>query len=106
MINKKPVTVSIALGEGVACNTIFSWPFMQTIMVSINTKNNAFVRGILGEQFRLEMMVPQTAKEAPKTSEGLLVSSPVSIQEKEDHIKDQVSRNSKVKLKKTVIHKC
>ena len=71
-----------------------------------NTKNNAFVRGILGDQFRLEMMVPQTAKEAPKISEGLPVSSPVSIQEKEGNIKDQVSRNIKVELKKTVIHKC
>ena len=46
-----------------------------------NTKNNAFVRGILGDQFRLEMMVPQTAKEAPKISEGLLVSLPFLIPE-------------------------
>ena len=35
------------------------------------TENNALVSGILGEQFRLEMMVPQRAKEEPKISEGL-----------------------------------
>ena len=28
MVNRKPVTVSLALGEGVACHTIFSWPFL------------------------------------------------------------------------------
>ena len=31
--NEKPVTVPLALGEGVACNTIFSCPFLQTIKV-------------------------------------------------------------------------
>ena len=71
--NKKPVTVYLALGEWVACNTIFSWLFMQTIKSLIMTENNALVSGLLGEQFRMEMMVPQRAKEAPKTSEGITV---------------------------------
>ena len=31
VVNGQPVTVSLALGEGVACNNIFSWPFLQTI---------------------------------------------------------------------------
>ena len=31
VVSRKPVTVSLDLGEGVACNTIFSWPFLQTI---------------------------------------------------------------------------
>ena len=47
---------------------------------SIINKNNALVSGLLGYQFRLEMMVPPRAKESPKTSEGIPVSLPVSIQ--------------------------
>ena len=73
VVNGKPVTVSLDLVEGVACNTTFLWLFLQKIKASITTKNNALVSGILGEQFSLEMMVPQRAKEATKTSEGLPV---------------------------------
>ena len=83
MVNGKLVTLSIAIREGVACNTIFSWPFLQTIQASIMTNNNALVSELLGEQFRLEMMVPQIYKEETKTSEGLPVSLPVAIQGKQ-----------------------
>ena len=38
VVNGKMVTVSLALREGVACNTIFSWPFLQTIKASIMDK--------------------------------------------------------------------
>ena len=31
VVNGKPKTVSLALGEGVACNTIFSWSFLKKI---------------------------------------------------------------------------
>ena len=96
--------VSLALGEGVACNIIFSWPFLQKINDSIITEHNAAVSGLLGEKFRMEMMVTQRDKEAPKRSEELQVSSPVSIQGNQDNTKDRVSRNSTVELKKTVIH--
>ena len=68
------------------------------------TKNNALVSGLLGEQFRMEMMVPQRSKEAPKTSEGLPVSFPVKIQGKQDNVEDRGSRSSRVELKKMVIH--
>ena len=54
---------------------------------SIMTDNNALVSGLLGEQFRLEMMVPQRYKESPKTSEGLPVSLSVSIQGKQENTK-------------------
>ena len=37
VVNGKPVKVSLSLGEGVACNTIFSWPFLHTIKDSIMT---------------------------------------------------------------------
>ena len=76
MVNGQPVIVSLALGEGVACNTIFSWPFLQTIKVSILTDNNTLVIGILGEKFNLEMLVTQRANEAPKTSEGISIRLP------------------------------
>ena len=102
MLNVKLMTVSLAPGEGVACNTIL----LQTIKVSIMTENNAFVSGLLGEKFRLEMMVPQRSKESPKTSEGLSVSLPVSIQGKQYSMKERGSRNSRVELKNKLIHQC
>ena len=43
------------------------------------TDNNALVSRLLGEQFRLDKMVPKRYKEAPKTSEELPFSLPVSI---------------------------
>ena len=63
-VNGTLVTVSLALGEGVAFNTIFAWPFLQTIKASTMTKNNVLVSRLLGEHFRLEMemMVPQRSK--------------------------------------------
>ena len=88
------MTVPLDIGEGVAYNTIFSWPFLQTIKASRTTEKNALVSGLLGEQFRLEMMVPQRAKEAPKTSERLPVLFPVVIQEKRDNMKERGIRNS------------
>ena len=63
MVNVKPVTVSLAIGELVACNTILLWKFPQAIKASVMTKNNALVSEIMGEKFRLEMMVPQRANE-------------------------------------------
>ena len=50
------------------------------------------------------MMVTQRAKEAPKTSEELLVSLPVSIQGKKENMKYGGSRNIRVELKKVIIH--
>ena len=55
VVNGKPGTVSPDLGEGATCNTIFSWPFLQTIKASIMTKNNDLVSGLLGEHFRLQI---------------------------------------------------
>ena len=67
-------------------------------------KNNALISGLLGEQFRLEIMVPKRAKEATKTSEGLPVSLPLSIQGKQDNIKDRSSINRRMELRKVVIN--
>ena len=68
VVHGQPLTVSVDLGEVVACNTTFSWPFLQKIKASIITDKNSLVSGLLGDQFRLEIMVPQRSKEAPKTS--------------------------------------
>ena len=48
VVNGKLMTVFLDLGEGVACNTIFSCPFLKTIKASIMTGNNYLVSGILG----------------------------------------------------------
>ena len=96
--------VSITLEEGMACNSIFSCPFMQTIKASKMTDNNALVSKLLGYHFRREIMVTQRVKEVPKTSEGLPDSLPVAIQEKQDTINDRGSRNITVEPKKKVIH--
>ena len=81
VVNGQLVTVYLALGEGVACNTTFSWPFMKTIKTLITTKNNALVSGIMGYQFKLDMMVPQRPKDQPKAPEGIPVSLSFAIPE-------------------------
>ena len=43
VVNVNLVTFSLALGEGVAYKTIFSWPLLKTIKDSIMTKNNSLV---------------------------------------------------------------
>ena len=105
VVNRKLVTVSLALGEGVACNTIFASRFLQAIKASMITKNNDLVSGLLGENFRPKMIVPQIDKEAPKESEGLPVSLTVKIQGKQDNMKDRGIRNITVEQKKTVINR-
>ena len=60
------MTVCLTLGEGVACNTIFSWPFVHTIKASIMTEKNDLVSRLLGEKFNMEMMVPQRTSESTK----------------------------------------
>ena len=79
VVNGKSVTVSLVLGERVACNTTFLWAFLQKIKASIMTNYNALVSGLMDDQFKTEMMVPQISKESPKTSEVIPVSLPVAI---------------------------
>ena len=80
VVNGQPVTVSFDLGKVVACNTLFVWSLTKKIKAYIKTKNNALISGLLGEQFKLEMMVLQRYQEAPKTPEGIPVSFPSAIQ--------------------------
>ena len=56
-----------------------SWMFLKTINASIMTDINALFSGILGYQFKLDMIVPQRSKKAPKTSEVITVSLPFLI---------------------------
>ena len=80
VVNGKPVTVSLAIGEGMACKKICSWPLLQTIKASIMTKKNALVSGLLREQFRLDTMVTKRSNESTKTLEEIPVSLPVTTQ--------------------------
>ena len=73
MVNTQAVTVYFNLGEVLACNTIFLWPFLRTIKASILTENNALVSGFLGEQFNMDIMVPQIYRKSTNTSEGIPV---------------------------------
>ena len=50
------------------------------------------------------MMVPQRSKEAPKKSEGLPVSLPVSVKETQDNMNGRGSRNITLDPKNTVIY--
>ena len=102
----QPATASLALGKGAECNTIFSFPPLQKIKASILNENNDLIIGLLGEQFKMEMMVPQRAKEAPKTSEGLPVSLSFAIQETQNNTKYRGIRNITVELKNTEIQNC
>ena len=68
------------------------------------TENNGLVGGLLGEQFKMNMMVTQIPKEEPKTSEGIQVSLPVEIPETHNNTEDKGSMDSMVEPKKTVIH--
>ena len=68
------------------------------------TNNKALIIELLGEQFRLEMMVPQRAKDSPKTSEGIPVSLPVTIPVTQDNMEVRGIMDSRAELKKAVIH--
>ena len=81
----------------------FSWLFLQTIQASIMTNNNTLISGIFGDQYKLDMMVPQISKEAPKTSEGLPVLFPVTIPETQNNMEVKGSMDSTVELNKMVI---
>ena len=74
------------------------------IKASIIIDNNTLISEILGDQFKMEIMVTQRSKEAPKTSEGIPVSFPVTIQETQNNMNYRVSMDSTMKLKKTLIH--
>ena len=56
VVNSHLVIVSLSLENLFTFNTIFLWPFIQTIKVSILTDKNALVSGIILEQLNLEMI--------------------------------------------------
>ena len=95
LVNLQPVSVSLALVEGVACNIIFSWPFLKNNKASIMNYNNALISVILGEQFKLDMMVPQKSK-VTKTSEIIPVLLQVAIPETQNYTEVRGSMDSRV----------
>ena len=68
------------------------------------TDINALFSGILGYQFKLDMIVPQRSNEAPKTSEGLPVLFQVTIPETQNNMEVKGSMDSMVELNNRVIH--
>ena len=98
------MTFYVVLVEGVACNTIFSWLLLKTIMASILANKNILVSELLGDHFKLEVMVAQRSKEAPKTSERISVSLPVLIPETQNDTEYRGSLDSTVKLMNKLIH--
>ena len=77
-------------------NIIFSWKFLKTIKASISSKNNTLFSRLVGDQFKLDIMVPQIAKEVPKTPEGLPVSLPVAIPETQNNTEERGIMDSTV----------
>ena len=80
-VNAKPLTLSFAQVEVVACNTIYSWLLLLTIKSSIMTENNASVNEVLEEQLYIENMVPLNSMEASKSSERTPISFPLYVSE-------------------------
>ena len=68
------------------------------------TDNNTLISGIFGDQFNLNMMVPQISKEAPKTSEVLPFLFPVAIPETQNNMEVKGIMYGTVELNKIVIH--
>ena len=67
-------------------------------------RKNKLVSGTLGEQFKMEMMISQITIEAPKISDEMPISLPVSILEVLNN-KDKKGRMDRnMKLKKMVLH--
>ena len=67
-------------------------------------KKRSLISGILRGQINLEMMVPQRAKEAPKTSGAIPVSLLVVILEEQNNTEAIGSMDITVQLKKMVIN--
>ena len=80
-VNAKPLTLSFAQVEVVACNTIYSWLLLLTIKSSIMTENNDSVNEVLEEQLYIENMVPLNSMEASKSSERTPISFPLYVSE-------------------------
>ena len=57
-LNGKKATVTFALGERVAANSILSYPFFKTIKASILLEAKSVVSGLLGDTYQIEDMVP------------------------------------------------
>ena len=87
-----------------AYKSIFLWLLLQTVKNSIMTYNNALVSGLLGEQFKLGMMVPQRSEESLKISKGIPVSLPVTILETQYNTEERGSIYIVVEPKKMIIH--
>ena len=71
VVNGQPVVVSFGLKEGVACNMVFSYPFLSALKASVIFDNMTLMSGWLGEALSLEAMVPMQAAQAPSVPAGV-----------------------------------
>ena len=69
--NGKPVVITVALGERVATNTILSLPFLVAIKASILFESMTLVSGVLGDSYKIDMMVPLRADRAPTITQAM-----------------------------------
>ena len=70
VINGREVRVSLGLGQNVACNTILSWPFLQSLNASMITESQVVILGRLGAVLPYDNMVPMQANVAPANAAG------------------------------------
>ena len=71
IVSGQPVVVSFALGEGVACNTVFSYPFLSALEAGIVLENMTVTCEQLKEVFQLEALVPLAVAEVPAVPKGV-----------------------------------
>jgi hypothetical protein len=70
ILNGREVLVSLGLGKDVACNTILSWPFLQSLNASLITESQVVILGRLGAVLPYDNMVPLRANVAPANAAG------------------------------------
>ena len=71
VIDGHPVVVSFRLGEEVACNMLYSYPFLSAFKARIMFKNMTLISGKLGEVFLLESAVPLWVNQVPLVPKGV-----------------------------------
>lgn len=71
VVNGREVLITLGLGKNVACNSIISWPFMQSLKASLITDSKVLILGLIGAVLPYENMVPLRANVAPANAAGV-----------------------------------
>lgn len=70
-VKGKPFTITFALGDSIACNTILSYPLFKALNMTLMFENNTIVSSRLGETFPIDLVVPHIDNQAPIILEHL-----------------------------------